>query len=205
MGRAGRWLVRLLIAALPLTAAVATAADPGKTLRITFQVAETGFDPVKIHDYYSGTVIEAIYDTLLTYDYLVRPSKLAPRAAELPEVTDGGRTYTFKLKKGSYFTADPAFNGKRRQLVAEDVAYSIKPFLDPKNRSPYAFFFEGKILGLDDVAAEAKKSGKFDYDKKIPGFEFPDSHTLRINLKDPDYTFAQIMAFAETAAVAREV
>jgi len=70
-----RSIVALILAAAPWFAHAA--ADPTKTLRITFQVAETGFDPVKIHDYYSGTVIEALYDTLLTYDYLARPSKLA--------------------------------------------------------------------------------------------------------------------------------
>ena len=184
----------------------AIAADMAKTLRITFQVAETGFDPVKIHDYYSGTVVEAIYDTLLTYDYLARPSKLVPRAAaEMPQVSDGGKTYTFKLKKGVYFTPDKAFNGKKREMVAQDVAYSIKRFLDPKNRSPYAFFFENKILGLDEHAAEAKKTNKFDYDQALPGFEFPDAYTIRIKLKEPDYTFSQILAFAETAIVAREV
>src|SRR3954469_10195189 len=91
----------------------ALSADMAKTLHITFQVAETGFDPVLIHDYYSGTVVEAIYDTLLTYDYPARPSKLVPRAAaDLPQVTDGGRTYTFKLKKGVYFTPDQSFKGK---------------------------------------------------------------------------------------------
>ena len=193
------------IGAMAAFAMGAQAADMGKTLRITFQVAETGFDPVKIHDYYSGTVIEAVYDTLLTYDYLARPAKLVARAAEVPQVTDGGRTYTFKLKKGTLFTPDAAFKGKRRELVAEDYVYTIKRFLDPKNRSPYAFFFEGKILGLDEVAEEAKKTGKFDYDRKIAGFETPDPYTLRIRLKDPDYTFSQILAFAETSAVAREV
>ena len=30
------------------------AADPAKTLRVTFQVAETGFDPTRTSDYYSG-------------------------------------------------------------------------------------------------------------------------------------------------------
>src|SRR5690242_1794942 len=90
MNRFGRSIAAVSAAFLiASTPQAAHAADMGKTLRITFQVAETGFDPVKIHDYYSGTVIEAIYDTLLTYDYLARPSKLAPRAAALPEVTDG--------------------------------------------------------------------------------------------------------------------
>jgi ABC-type transport system substrate-binding protein len=198
-----RWIVACSLAAAPWLALAA--ADMTKTLRITFQVAETGFDPVKIHDYYSGTVIEALYDTLLTYDYLARPSKLAPRAALLPEVTDGGRTWTFKLKTGTYFTPDPAFKGRKRELVAEDFAYAIKRFLDPKNRSPYAFFFEGKVLGLDALAEEAKKTGKFDYDRKIPGLETPDPYTLRIKLKDPDYAMGQILAFPETSAVAREV
>ena len=58
--------------------AQAHAADPAKILRITFQAAETGFDPVKVSDYYSGTVIEAIFEPLLTYDYLARPAKLVP-------------------------------------------------------------------------------------------------------------------------------
>ena len=193
-------------AVMATTARTAAAADMSKTLHITFQVAETGFDPVKIHDYYSGTVIEAVYDTLLTYDYLARPSKLVPRvAAEMPVIADGGKTFTFRLKKGVLFTPDKAFGGKKRELVAQDVAYSIKRFLDPKNRSPYAFFFENKIVGLDDLNAEAKKSGKFDYDKAIPGFEFPDSHTIRIRLKEPDYTFSQILAFSQTSIVSREV
>ncbi|MEP6701629.1 MAG: ABC transporter substrate-binding protein [Betaproteobacteria bacterium] len=202
MNRVWRWMAALAVVALPVAA---PAADMNKTLRITFQVAETGFDPVKIHDYYSGTVIEAIYDTLLTYDYLARPSKLAPRASALPEITDAGRTWTFHIKKGIVFMPDPAFKGKRRELVADDFAYAIKRFLDPKNRSPYAFFFEGKVLGLDALADDAKKSGKFDYDKKIPGLETPDPHTLRIRLKEPDYAMGQILAFAETSAVAREV
>ncbi|MEO7760628.1 MAG: ABC transporter substrate-binding protein, partial [Casimicrobiaceae bacterium] len=137
--------------------------------------------------------------------YLARPSKLAPRASALPEITDAGRTWTFHIKKGIVFMPDPAFKGKRRELVADDFAYAIKRFLDPKNRSPYAFFFEGKVLGLDALADEAKKSGKFDYDKKIPGLETPDPHTLRIRLKEPDYAMGQILAFAETSAVAREV
>ena len=182
------------------------AADPGKTLRITFQVAETGFDPTRTSDYYSGMVIEAIYDRLLTYDYLARPAKLVPLAAEsLPEITDNGKTYTFRIKKGIYFTPDPAFKGKKRELTAEDYAYSIKRFFDPRNRSPYAFLFEGKIVGLDELGAQARKAGRFDYEAKVPGLEVPDRYTLRIHLKEIDYGLSHILAFDLSGAVAREV
>ncbi len=194
-----------VLAALALPAG-APAADMSKTLRTTFQVAETGFDPARTSDYYSGTIIEAIYDRLLTYDYLARPAKLVPDAAEsLPEITDGGKTYTFRIRKGIHFSPDPAFKGRRRELIAEDYAYAIKRFFDPRNRSPYTFLFEGKIQGLDELAAQARKTGKFDYDAKLTGLETPDRYTLRIRLKQTDYGFSHIMAFALTGAVAREV
>ena len=107
----------------------AQAADPGKVLRVEFYVAETGFDPVKVQDYYSQTVAEAIFEPLMTYDYLARPAKLAPRAAEsMPVVSEQAKTYVFKIRKGVYFSADPAFKGKKRELTAEDYVYTIKRF-----------------------------------------------------------------------------
>jgi ABC-type transport system substrate-binding protein len=181
-------------------------AASGKVLRVTFQAAETGFDPARVSDYYSGTVIEAIFDPLLTYDYLARPARLVPNAAEaMPEISDQGRTYTLRVRKGIHFTPDPAFGGAGRELTAADYAYSIKRFMDPALRSPYAFLFEGKILGLDELAAQAKKAGRFDYDAPVRGLETPDRYTLVIRLKDTDYNFSHVLAFWLTGAVAREV
>ena len=174
--------MRLLFLLLGLSAVGAQAADPAKILRITFQAAETGFDPVKVSDYYSGTVIEAIFDPLLTYDYLARPAKLIPNTATaLPQIGDGGKTYTVKVKPGIYFADDAAFKGSKRELTALDYVYSIRRFLDPKNRSPYAFLFEG-----------------------IAGIETPERYTLVIRLKQPDYNFAHVLAFSLSGAVARE-
>ena len=53
----------------------APAADPSKVYRIAFPVAETGFDPARVSDLYSNTVNEAIFERLLTYDYLARPGE----------------------------------------------------------------------------------------------------------------------------------
>jgi ABC-type transport system substrate-binding protein len=177
----------------------------GKVLRLTFQLAETGFDPVKVSDYYSGVVISAIFDSLLTYDYLARPAKLKPNiATALPRITDGGKTYTLTLRPGIYFTPDAAFKGQKRELTAADYAYSIKRFLDPQNRSPYAFLFEGKIAGLDRLAADAKKTGRFDYDAPVAGLEAPDRYTLRIRLTEADFNFSHVLGFSMVGAVARE-
>jgi oligopeptide transport system substrate-binding protein len=187
-------------------APASAAADPAKVIRDVFPVAETGFDPAAVHDLYSGTIVQAIFETLYTYDYLAQPAKIVPLAAEaLPQVTDNGRTWTIRLKKGIHFAPDPAFKGKPRELVAEDIVYSLKRLADPRIRSPWAFLVEGKFVGLDEAIADAKKGGRFDYDRKLAGMEAVDRYTLRFRLKDTDYNLPNVLAHEPTSAVAREV
>jgi peptide/nickel transport system substrate-binding protein len=203
---AARALATVALALAIGAAPVAGAADMTKVVRQVFPAAETGFDPAGVQDLYSATIEQALFETLLTYDYLARPSKLVPLTAEaLPEITDDGKTYTLKVRKGIYFIDDPAFKGKKRELTAIDYAYSLKRLIDPKIRSPWAWLVEGKIVGLDELAEAAKKSGTFDYDAKVAGLETPDRYTLRIRLKDTDYNLSYILAHEPTSAVAREV
>jgi ABC-type transport system substrate-binding protein len=204
---ARRCLTSLLAVLLVAAAAPALAADPAKVLRVALPRAETGFDPAQASEIYSGAVIAAIMEPLLTFDYLARPVTLAPLTAEaLPAIGDAGRRYTFKLKKGIHFADDPAFKGKRRELTAADYVYAIERLVDPKNRSPNAFYVEGKIVGLDALVAKAKQNGdRFDYGARVAGLETLDRYTLRITLTHSDYTFAQVMALPALSAVAREV
>ena len=194
------------LAALAAFAPGAVAADMNKVIRHVFPAGEEGFDPAAAHDLYSGTVEQAIFETVLTYDYLARPSKLVPLTAEaMPEVSDKGQTYTIKLKKGIHFTPDPAFKGVKRELTAADYAYSWKRLMDPAIHSPWTWLLEGKIVGLDEVAEKAKKDGKFDYGAKVAGLEVVDRYTLRIRLKQPDYNLPYVLAHEPMSAVAHEV
>lgn len=158
---ASRWLVPFALFASCLAGAV----DSAKTLRIALPRAETGFDPAMASEIYSGAVIAAIMEQLLTFDYLARPVKVIPlTAVALPEITDNGRTYTFRIKPGIVFANDPAFKGKRRELTADDYVYAIKRLVDPANRSPNAFYVAGKIVGLDEAAAAvSNRNAKFDF------------------------------------------
>lgn len=184
----------------------ANPADPSKVVRMAFEAADDGFDLMRTANAYSNWIGNALYETLLTYDYLARPSKLVPQAVEaMPEIADAGKVYTFHIKRGIYFSPDPAFKGMRRELTAADFAYTFKRLLDPQNRSPSASFLEGKIVGLDELAAKAKKSGRFDYDAPVAGLEVPDRYVLRIRLNVPDYNFLYVVAYNAFGAVAREV
>ena len=189
-------------------AAAADAPLPGAgVLRYAFPVAETGFDPPQISDVYSAFVIANIFDTPLTYDYLARPSKVIPNTTEgMPEISPDGLTWTLRMKKGIFFTDDPAFQGKPRELVAADYVYSIKRAYDPRWKSPNLYFVEGFIAGMDAVRASALKTGKMDYDSDVSGLRALDRYTLQIKLAKPNYNFLHLFTYCPiSCAVAREV
>ena len=86
-----------------LSQSAQAAADPKKILRTTIEAQDAGFDPALTANYYSGKIMEAVGESLLSYDYLARPSKVIPLVAEaMPQVEDDGKTYTFKIRKGIY-------------------------------------------------------------------------------------------------------
>ena len=148
-----------IVVAMNSLAGSALAADPAKTLRVVLTSAEQSFDPQFSADGGSDGIIDHIYESMLDYDYLVRPVKLVPRTLEaMPTVEAGGATYVFKLKRGIFFTPDPAFSGKPRELTAADQAYALKRLLDPAVKSPWLWMIEGKIIGADEVRAPRPSS-----------------------------------------------
>jgi ABC-type transport system substrate-binding protein len=187
-------------------AAAATAAPAQKVFRYAFQVAETGFDPVQISDLYSATIISNIIESPLTYDYLARPVKLVLQtAAEMPQVSADFKTYTVKIRPGIYFADDPAFKGRKRELVAADYVFSLKRIFDPRWKSPsYPSLADDQVLGLEALRTKAiKDRTPFDYDTEIEGLRTLDRYTYRITLGKPSPRF--INNFTGTGALAREV
>ena len=182
------------------------AGEPRKVLRTVAIQSENSFDPQFESEEGSLQYCESIFDSMLTYDYLARPVKLVPNVLmAMPEVSQDGSVYLFRIKPGIYFAGDPAFKGRRRELVAADYEYSLKRLLDPKVRSPWKFLLDGKIAGAQGVMAEAAKSGRLDYDATMEGLRAIDRYTLRIHLTAPDFKLPQILATPATGALAREV
>ncbi|MFF4222413.1 ABC transporter substrate-binding protein [Streptomyces abikoensis] len=81
-----------------------------------------------------------IFDGLLRRDSAM---KLEPAlAAELPKVTDDGRTYTYKLRKGVTFSDGKPFS-------AEDVVFTYRTILDEKTNNAA----KGELAAIDKVTA----------------------------------------------------
>jgi ABC-type transport system substrate-binding protein len=100
----------------------------------------------------------------------------------MPEITDNGKTYTFRLRQDVYFTPDAAFKGTKRQVTAADYVYSFKRLYDPALKSPWLYLFDG-----------------------VAEMQAVDPFTLRIRLKASDPNFLFYLAIPATAVVAREV
>ncbi len=208
-------LPRLLHTALALllaaSAALAAGQDgaPKKIFRTAFSSPETSLDPAKIIDLYSRTITPHIFEALYTYDHLARPAKIVPLLAEgLPEVSADFRVWTVKVRRGIYFADDPAFQGRRREVVAEDFVYALKRIVDPANKSPVV----GGVLavgftGLQALRDEALRHHKpLDYDRPVEGLRALDRYTVRFALDTPRPRLLETLATSDLfGAQAREV
>ena len=204
------WLACSLAGAAPTAPSAATAGAPAlKVLRLASE-SETGFDPARVGDVRSLRITSHIFETLLEFDPLARPVKLRPRTAvAMPEPVAGSdfRGWTVRVRSGIFFTDDPAFGGKPRELVAADYAYSIKRLADPATKSPgWSALEQAGLSGLAALRREAVEQKKpFDYDRPLEGLQVVDRYTLRFVLAAGRPRFPQLLASASTAAVAREV
>ena len=139
-------------------------------------------DPIHASAVYDSRAVSLVYEPLLEVDYEARPYRLKACACELPEVSSDRLVYTFRLRDGLRFQADPCFpDGKGRLATAEDVVYSLTRLRDPTNAS----------------------SGMWtmDYVKSV---STTDVQTVVITLKKPFHVFPWLMAMAYSAVVPHE-
>ena len=206
--------ITLALAAPATTTAQTTAGTTAgttqpKILRYAFLIAETGFDPAQISDLYSRTVVAGMIEAPLEFAFMSKPARIRPAtAAAMPEVSEDFKTFTFRIKPGIYFADDPAFKGKKRELVAEDYVYSLKRHYDPRWKSANLYILENaKILGLSELRKKLIDEKKpFDYDTPVEGLRTLDRYTFQIKLATP--TPRLLYNFADgsfTGAMAREV
>lgn len=137
-GRIRGWSLTALLAALALVAGACGTGDgetPGGTGGTeagggTEQPQQAGgdiivgttdtvktIDPAKCYDYYCSNIFQNAGETLLSF--APGESTVSPQlAAEMPEISEDGLTYTFQLKDGVTF-----HDGS--EMTAEDVVFSL--------------------------------------------------------------------------------
>jgi ABC-type transport system substrate-binding protein len=185
-------------------AALAQPAEP-KVLHIPRTIQFDSLDPVKGFETAGSEIVLMVYDSLLTYSYLERPYKLAPRlVTAMPELGADKLTYTFELRRGVRFHDDPCFpGGKGRELTTDDVLYSLKRYADGRLNPKSWFAMEGAVAGLDAYRAETLKPGApTDYGKlEVAGIKKLDAYRFSIKLTHENPLFLYALAISATVIV----
>jgi ABC-type transport system substrate-binding protein len=182
---------RVLLAALmaaSLIGPMAQAQTPkqGGSIVVTYKDDIVTLDPAIGYDWVNWSMIKSLFSRLM--EYKPGTAELVPGLAESYDISKDGLTYTFKLRKGVKF-----HNG--REVVAQDVKYSLERTINPKTESPGAGFFDS-ISGTD-----AFKKGKA---KEIKGISVVDPGTVKFTLTRPDATFLHAMAINFASVVPKE-
>lgn len=155
-------------------------------------------DPANSYDTVSNTIVYQVYEQLFDYHYLRRPYQLQPLlAAEMPQVSDDGLTYTIKLKANVPYHSDPAFKGQTRILKAEDFITQIKRLAWKSTNSNGWWLFDGKIQGINKFREDAGDDFEKFKTLSISGLTAPDDLTLKIQLTEryPQMMYALAMGF----------
>lgn len=184
-----RIILAALAAALTMPAAMPLHAEEGSaggSIVVTYKDDIVTLDPAIGYDWVNWSMIKSIFSRLM--DYKPGTSELVPSLAESYDISKDGKTYTFKLRKGVKF-----HNG--REVVAQDVKYSIERTNNAKTESPGAGFYD-MIAGI-----EAFKAGKA---KEIKGVKVIDPYTVQFTLSRPDATFLHVIALNFSSVVPKE-
>ena len=111
-------------------------------------------DPAMATTTYDAHAVQLVYETPLEIDYKARPYKLIPGFCELPEVSEDGLTYTFKVKvRGEGERRKDKFHRSPSPYVftSSDVVRSLERLRDPKLVSPNGWIMKdvGVVKALD--------------------------------------------------------
>ena len=139
-------------------------------------------DPARADDSYSKSLALLIHDTPLRYKLLARPYELTPQlAVALPQASADGLRWRVTLREGRTFADSPLFaDGKGREILASDLAWSLARHADPRVRSKAGTLWNQRVRGL---AAWAQAGA--DPAVAVEGLQVLDRHSLEITLLEP--------------------
>jgi len=149
---------------------------PGGTFRVKSftNIFRTQLDPASPDSYIF--VSEQIYDGLVKLD---KDLNIVPSLSEYWKISADGKKYMFYLRRGLKF-----HHGK--ELLAEDVKFSLERLINKKTNSPYYQFFTTRVVGAKDY--RGGKAGD------VAGFKVRGKYTFEIQLIEPYVSALYLMS-----------
>jgi peptide/nickel transport system substrate-binding protein len=141
--------------------------------------------------------------TLMGYQHLpgAEGNELVPDlAAEEPEISDDGLTYTYTLRDGVMF--GPPLN---RAVTSKDVEYAFRRIATPALVAQYGFYYLGVIEGLQEYSDAGGLTKDPNGEKPIAGIETPDEQTIVFTLTKPTGDFNYRIAMPAAGPIPPEI
>ncbi|MDO8359580.1 MAG: ABC transporter substrate-binding protein [Devosia sp.] len=197
---------------IPALSAYAQDAQPGGTLRILGTEDIDHFDPTSGALVTTMNFARATVRTLVSYagstDETKRITPEGDLATEVPQPTDDGLTYTFKIREGAAWNAPSG----PRQITSGDFELGMKRMCNPALGSAALTYYTGLIAGMSafcdgfakvEPTVEAMK----DYiaNNDISGIEEPDDGTVVIHLSQRAGDFIYMLSLPTSAPAPVEV
>ena len=156
-----RKLLAAAFGALSLLMASPTLAQTPPNVAIVGQIAEPkSLDPAAVTAVNDFRILVNVYDGLTRY----RDGTLEvePALAESWEISDDGKTYTFKLRDGVTFHDGSDFNAEAVKFNFDRMLKEDHPFHDT-GPFPLAFFFSAveEVNVIDDMTVEFKLNAPY--------------------------------------------
>ena len=152
----------------------------GGTLRILAKSAAGSFDPQVNYTLEYWQPYQSMYDGLMAFKKVAGQESfnVVPDLAEAaPQITDGGKTYTFKLRSGIKFSTGAT-------VTVDDVVASFERIF--KVSSPTAGTFYNGIVGADACLSKPEtcslKSG-------VVGDAAASTVTIHLTAPDPEFLY----------------
>lgn len=162
-------------------------------------------DPANSYDAISGRIVYQAYEQLFEYHYLKRPYTVQPLLADgLPKIEDGGKKYTFKIKKNVQYHDDPCFKGQPRFVKAQDFITQIKRLAFLGTKSNGFWLFDNKVVGLNEFRKKAGTDLEKFKNLEVKGLQAPDDHTLVVELTEPYPQMLYVFAMSFTSPIPLE-
>jgi peptide/nickel transport system substrate-binding protein len=152
----------------------------GGTLKLLAKSAAGTLDPQVNYTLQYWQLYQSMYDGLLSFKKVNGQSSftVVPDLAEaMPQVSDGGKTYTFKLRSGIKFSTGAP-------VTVDDVVASFERIFTVS--SPTAGSFYNGIVGADACLA---KPATCSLSKGVVGDAAASTVTINLTAPDPEFTY----------------
>jgi len=173
----------------------------GGTLRIVGSGDIDHLDPASAYYVPTWRLLRGLTRQLVTYPYdadqTVSTTPVPDLAVSIPEPTDEGKTYRFRIREGASWDAEDG----PRQITAEDLVRGFERLCNPVFPNPAPGYFIATIVGFEDYCSKMTQIQptvtairEYIEENDISGVHAVDDLTVEFNLRQPSSDFINIMS-----------